>query len=155
DLHERVAAHVDHEVFAVHHLDQAYRARATLGEPVAEAGAELANRAAALGRARFDIGDLAGADEAFALVDSERARVGRIGVRLHTDPDCDLEAAGAEIDALLLALRDDDAIIEALLARAYVSLTRGRIAELSETLENALVVAQRAGRSRAEAETLF
>jgi DNA-binding SARP family transcriptional activator len=186
ELHDRVATH-EIEGLAVHHLDQAYRARVTLGEaPSPDALAErtaalghtlLAHGDAAaassllaralelepnraltiieLGRARFDGGELVAAEEAFARVDHERARVGLIEVRLHTDPKCDLEAAGAELDRLLATLHDDDAIIEALLARAYVSLTRGHIAELAKTLENALVVAQRAGRSRAEAETLF
>lgn len=208
DLHERVARRLDRvgdaglrerDALAVHHLDQAYRARSALtpGDfQLAAAGAELAARAAAvghtllaqgdaaaagsllaraieldpgrplatieLGRARFDSGELAAADEAFALAEDgpygDRARVGRVEVRLHTDADCDLEGAGAEIDELLVALRgrgDQDGVVEALLARAYVSLTRGRIAELAATVEEALVVARTAGRSRAEAESLF
>ena len=199
ELHARVAAGLDLEptgvrerdALTVHHLDQAYRARATLGDPdLAAAAATLADRAGTLahtllaqgdayaarsllervleldpdralarielGRARYDAGDLAAADGAWSLAGDERARVGRIEVRLHTDPECDLEAAGAEIDELIVALRkrgDDDGTVEALLARAYVSLTRGRIAELDATLDDALALAK--NRSRAEAEMLF
>jgi DNA-binding SARP family transcriptional activator len=207
ELHERVAASLDRgtagarerEALAVHHLDQAYRARATLAadDPqLAAAAAELATRAASLGhtllahgdaaaagsllaraleldpdrplarielgRARYDAGDLSAADEAWALAEegpfAERARVGRLEVLLHTDPGCDLEGVGADLDALAGSLRergDDGGLIEALLAHAYVSLTRGRIAELVATLDEALALAQTAGRSRAEAEILF
>lgn len=203
ELQARVAAGLDRrptgvrerDALTVHHLDQAYRARATLtpDDPqLAVAGTALAERASALahtllavgdanaasslltrvlelepswslarielGRARYDAGELAAAEEAWSLAGDERARVGRIEIRLHTDPDCDLEASAAELDELLVTLRergDDDGVIEALLARAYVSLTRGGIAELGATLDEALVLAQTAGRSRAEAEMLF
>lgn len=115
-----------------------------------------------LGRARLDTGELQAADDAFALAANDRpddrARLGRLEVRLHTDPTYDLDAAGREVATLLDGLRrlgDDDGTVEALLASAYVSLMRGRIEELGATLEEALAVARRSGRSRAEAEMLF
>lgn len=202
DLHARVAVGLDlqptglreREALSVHHLDQAYRARATLapGDPQVAARAELATRASALahsllaegdaaaassllervlelepdralarielGRARYDAGELAAADEAWSLVAGARARVGRVEVRLHTEPECDLESAAAELDGLLATVRadhDGDGVVEALLARAYVSSACGRIAELEGILDDALAAAQSAGRSRAEAEMLF
>ena len=207
DLHERFALHLDsdadagpeRDALAVYHLDQAFRARATLAPhapQLATSAAALAARtrslgralfargdaaaasallartveldpgdalaAVELGRARLDVGELQAADEAFALAAAgplaERAQLGRLEVRLHTDPASDLDAAGREIATLLAGLRglgDDAGTVEALLASAYVSLMRGRIGELTATLEEALPVARRAGRSRAEAEMLF
>src|SRR5581483_2100762 len=169
DLHERAAALLDgasdgvsreREAIAFHHLDQAFRARATRtpDDPrLSSAAADLATRAATLGRsslargdaaaasvllaralelspglpragvdlgrARFDTGDLAGAGDAFAAAvegpDADRAALGLLEIRLHTDPDCDLAGAAAEIRELLDSLRgreDTDGIAEALLA---------------------------------------
>jgi DNA-binding SARP family transcriptional activator len=208
ELHERHAAWLDRipaapsrprDVFAVYHLDQAYRARETLapGAPhLAAARSELVARTAALGRsllargdgvaaagpltralelapddhvlavelgrARLAAGDLAAAQDAFALADdgpvADRARLGRIEIRLHTDAGYDLDAAGREIAELVAAMRerdDGEGEVEALFASAYVSLARGRAGEIGPVLDEALALTRGLDRSHAEAEILF
>jgi len=115
-----------------------------------------------LGRAHFDIGDFAAAEQAFAAATdgpaNHRARLGLLEVTMRTDPDFDLDAARAEIDDARTALEregDADGIAEAWLAGAYLALVRGSAAELAEMLEPALAHARRSGHSRAETWILF
>jgi DNA-binding SARP family transcriptional activator len=110
-----------------------------------------------LGRAHFDAGDFTAADAAFAAAaDGDaavRAALGRLEIRLHTDPAVDLEAASVQIDEALAVLEqrgDDEGLAEAWFARAYVSLVRARAAELAGVLERAVEHARRTGRGRAE-----
>ncbi|HEX7083840.1 MAG TPA: BTAD domain-containing putative transcriptional regulator [Gaiellaceae bacterium] len=115
-----------------------------------------------LGRAHMDVGDFAAADEAFAAAEggdlAERARLGRLEVRLHTDPSSDLAAADVEVDRTLASLEragDADGVAEAWLARAYLATVRARAAELGEIVERALVHARATARLRAETWLLF
>jgi ATP/maltotriose-dependent transcriptional regulator MalT len=110
----------------------------------------------------MDVGDFAAADEAFAAAEggelAERARLGRLEVRLHTVPSSDLASADVEVDRALAALerRDDaDGVAEAWLARAYLASARARAAELGEIVERALVHARATARLRAETWLLF
>lgn len=115
-----------------------------------------------LGRAQLDVGDFAAADAAFAAAEgsasARRAELGRLEVSLRIDPGSDLEAAQRTLDALSESFeRDGDSAgsAEALAARAYVQLSRGRAAELDETLGAALRHARASGDHRAETSLLF
>lgn len=122
-----------------------------------ELGADDPRILVELGRAYFDAGDFTAADEAFAAAEAgpaaARASIGRLEVRLHTDPAADLEVASAQIDAAVAELEqrgDDEGLAEAWFARAYVSLVRARAVELATVLERAVDHARRTGRGRAE-----
>ncbi|HEX3807861.1 MAG TPA: hypothetical protein VHV52_13885, partial [Gaiellaceae bacterium] len=111
-----------------------------------------------LGRAQLDVGDFAAAERAFAAAEGPRARLGLVDVRFRVEPSADLAAAAAEIAAVRTELErahDDTGLTEALLAAAYLAVVRGDAAALAAALEEALAVARRAGRSRAETWILF
>jgi DNA-binding SARP family transcriptional activator/tetratricopeptide (TPR) repeat protein len=115
-----------------------------------------------LGRAHFDVGDFAAAEQAFALATAgaaaDRARLGMLEVAMRTDSSVDLAAARAEIDRIRSALeRTEDAngLAEAWLASAYLAVVRGNAGELVEQLEQALAYARRSGRPRVESWILF
>ena len=115
-----------------------------------------------LGRAQLDVGDFAAAEAAFVAAEgsatAHRAQLGRLEVSLRVDPTSDLEAAQRTIDALYESFeRDGDSAgrAEALAARAYVQLARGRAGELDETLGAALRHARASGDHQAETSLLF
>jgi hypothetical protein len=114
--------------------------------------------AADLGRAQLDVGDFAAAERAFAAGAGARARLGLVDVRLRVEPSPDVAAAATEIAEARTELEqaeDEVGVTEALLATAYLAVVRGDAAALGSALEEALALARRAGRSRAETWILF